>query len=848
MTEPRNRLPHIAVLDRARDESFHRPGGGSAAIFDVDRAIHGGRLRSDLATAFEDARSEREDAAEEARQLGLEELQALGTILVLEGVDPAFPLKLDQLERMSRHRSTPKRPQWLLLSVVPASGVQPEQAVVWVSDEYRTAFLKLFQDFLERDSSAGNPRNRELVANIAAIRRAVLRDLWQSEGEPPSSGDRWWEIWLTRSPDGSGLLQAFAAANGFRISSRRLVLPDREVTWIQASWIALQALPFTAIPLAEIRQPGFADTVEDLDRADQDTLATDLADRIVAARADSEVVVCHLDSGVRHSHVLLAGSLDPADVHSVVGDSGADNYGHGTLMAGLALFGDLEQHLMTTSRVPLRHRLESVKLLPDAPDHNDPLAYGLVTATAAAAAEAAAPGRSRAFCLPITSPPEQSSGEPSLWSASIDALCVGTDIGRSDDGIELIGPPDPSASRLFLISAGNVQDWQPGTDYFDICDTCVVQDPAQAWNALTVGAHTELDSVPTDPGYDGWQPIATAGELSPHSRTSVMFNQPWPIKPEICMEGGNVLSDAVDFDSKHPLLSLRTTGSRDDLAVTSANATSAATAQASRLAALAMDRYPFAWPETIRGLLVHGAEWTPSMRARVHGANSKTARLALLRRYGWGVPTEQAVLESSANAVTLLTQDEFVPFDGAEHAARRFRLHSLPWPTEVLRGLASEQVVLRVTLSYFVEPSASRRGWRRRHQYASHGLRFELKAPLESQADFIARVNRDAQDEEEGRRPDGGSDRWLVGPNQRNTGSLHQDIWDGTGAELADAGQLAVHPVGGWWKNNRRADRADRPLRYSLILSLRTADQTVDLYTPIAVQLELPIEVEIPGS
>ena len=154
-----------------------------------------------------------------------------------------------------------------------------------------------------------------------------------------------------------------------------------------------------------------------------------------------------------------------------------------------------------------------------------------------------------------------------------------------------------------------------------------------------------------------------------------------------------------------------------------------------------------------------------------------------------------------------------------------------------------------MTLSYFVEPAASRRGWRRRYAYPSHGLRFELKAPTETIDQFIARVNREAQAEEDGqRRPSGQSTRWLIGPNQRNVGSLHQDIWRGSGADLAAAGVLAVHPVGGWWKNAKREDRAELPVRYGLIVSLRTAAAGVDLYTPVAVQLELPVETAIPAT
>ena len=152
------------------------------------------------------------------------------------------------------------------------------------------------------------------------------------------------------------------------------------------------------------------------------------------------------------------------------------------------------------------------------------------------------------------------------------------------------------------------------------------------------------------------------------------------------------------------------------------------------------------------------------------------------------------------------------------------------------------EVTQRFTLSYFVEPSASRRGWRRRYSYASHGLRFELRAPNETTADFVRRVNREAATEEDGAaRSSIAADSWTVGPDQRNKGSLHQDIWSGHGAELATTGVIAVHAVGGWWKNNRRKDRQDLLVRYALLVSLRTPAQDVDIYTPIATEIGVPV-------
>jgi hypothetical protein len=244
----------------------------------------------------------------------------------------------------------------------------------------------------------------------------------------------------------------------------------------------------------------------------------------------------------------------------------------------------------------------------------------------------------------------------------------------------------------------------------------------------------------------------------------------------------------------------------------------------------------------VRGLLVHAAEWTPAMRSQIDAAPNKTEKMSLLRRYGWGVPTDERVLASGRSSVVLISQDEFVPFQGDDFKARHLRLHTLPWPEEALQSLGSADVSLKVTLSYFIEPNAARRGWRRRYAYPSHGLRFELRGPAETTDQFLSRVNREAQREEDEARPSGGTSNWLVGPNQRNLGSLHQDIWEGSAAELARSGVLAVNPVGGWWKNRKHPERRELRVRYSLIVSLRTEEQGVDLYSPVAVQLELPVD------
>ncbi|MDL9947082.1 S8 family peptidase [Gordonia sp. ABSL11-1] len=716
-----------------------------------------------------------------------------------------------------------------------------------MADEDRAAFMKLFEDYLSGSTKAGQPPNQDLVANISRIRKAILADLWTSDGEPPVHGQHWWELWLDTSSGDFQAINGFVSAYELRMLPRSIQLRDRFVVWVEATWNQLEPLPFTVVPLAEIRKPEFIETIEDLPAPEQDEYVQDLVERLSTAD-DSAPAVCHLDTGVLRSHVLIASSLAPEDLHTIIGASGADSdpQGHGTSMAGLALYGDnLDAALHSREPVQLRHRLESVRMKPgprEAPI--DPLDYGSATVQAVALPEITAQRR-RVFALTLSTRPDNP-GDPTLWSAAVDALAVGTETTRDGNRFRLISEPDPGNARLIVVAAGNVDTYTK--DYADHSDLAAIEDPAQAWNALTVGAFTNLTETPQHPQYAGWSVLGEAGGLSPHSRTSMRFrHRIAPIKPDICMEGGNVLTDGGQmFETKLPGLSLRSTGNANDIALTSANATSAATAQAARLAALAMARYPDYWPETIRGLLTHEAEWTPAMARNVQANQPKTARIEQLRRYGWGAPTVTSVLNSSRRAVTLVTQDQFVPFDGSNYTMRRFRLHTLPWPTEALEDIGSAAVRLRITLSYFIEPSASRRGWRQRYAYPSHSLRFDLQGALESGQQFVARINRSAQAQEAGRAGAGTtSERWLLGERQRLLGSLHQDEWHGTGSELAQCNSVAVYPAGGWWKNNKRQDRIDMPVRYSLILSLRTREQSVDLYTPIATQLQVPIATEI---
>ena len=194
----------------------------------------------------------------------------------------------------------------------------------------------------------------------------------------------------------------------------------------------------------------------------------------------------------------------------------------------------------------------------------------------------------------------------------------------------------------------------------------------------------------------------------------------------------------------------------------------------------------------------------------------------------------------------MVVEERLRPFSrtgSRQPTLRDMHLHNLPWPRDVLEDLGETPVEMRVTLSYFIEPNPSRRGHRSRYRYESHGLRFEVKRPVESILEFRRRINLAARDEGEGTRRGSGSDpAWLIGTRARHRGSLHCDIWRGTAADLASRGVIAVYPTSGWWKSRPALERYDKSAQYTLVVSIKAPEVDVDLYTEVENRIEVRID------
>lgn len=823
---------HLILDGFTEAERFQstQQGGSRKSIPERDRGTHGSALLGQI----EGLKSEFAAAHQAQAEAGLE--SGFGLRVEFE----SFPDVTLAFESLARER------QGIELLNVRKEG-QRTSATVLVPDGKLEHFERLVQDYLEeKRTSAGRPRdNKKLLNTINQIRAASLQSLWTDDQAVfPSSDDEtfWWEVWLPIRDDRAAIVENFrklAEAQGFRVAPGELEFPERTVLLVYTSARQMKHSMTILNTIAELRRAKeTAEFFDSLRPEEQPEWLDDLLDRTQFSKPDTMApYVCLLDTGINNGHPLIEPQLADLDLHTVESAWGTDDTeGHGTAMAGLALIGDLTEAIASGEHVQVSHRLESVKLL----DRNgggfgDPRHHGYLTAEAVARPEITAPQRQRVFSMTITAKDNRDRGRPSAWSATVDSLAA-------DAGDEGANP------RLLVISAGNT-DPDAWVDYHHSNSTDGIHDPGQAWNALTVGACTDLVHISESDASD-YQPLASRGGLSPFSTTSSTWQPHWPLKPDVVFEGGNAAKDSIGAFSTASLSLLTSHHVPSQRLFTTVNATSAATALAARMGGQMIAAYPGLWPESIRALIVHSAQWTSDMQRMFlprGDLSNKTDYANLVRHCGFGEPDLDRALWSVSNSLTMVVEEQLNPFRrevGKDPTLRDMNLHRLPWPLEELEALGETQVEMRVTLSYFIEPNPSVRGFRSRYRYESHGLRFDVKRQYESERDFRTRINAAARDEEAGTRSSGGDQGWLIGKQNRHKGSLHSDIWRGNAVDLASRGILAIYPALGWWQTRPRLQRYDKATRYALIVSIRAPEVNIDLYNAVANQIATSVAVK----
>jgi hypothetical protein len=688
--------------------------------------------------------------------------------------------------------------------------------------------------YANEQTTGHQPRYQDLVARLENIEVATIEDLSLGEIEQslPDKARVLVEIWMPGGPAISDdqrdaldqAVREFAARDrptpSMQVASRAVPIyrgPERDVHLLTVTGASLKALPVLLPSVIEVHR---APQVNLIVAAEDSDLAGELV-AVDQPALTASAVALH-DSGITQDHPYIDPILLGASSVVPGAPSPTDTAdGHGTQMAGVAAYSQLAAGVARGRLVPDAW-LVSVRLLETREDAGGDPDRGPLwaerTTDSIATAEALAPQRPVIHNMSLGAENESiSPTNRTTWSVAVDTLAWNFGEGRA-----------------IVIAAGNTGPITDRADYpYVNLGPPHLQQPGQAWNALTIGGYTALDQLTEQDRQDGYpSPLASAGMLSPHSRTAPGGNH--PLKPDLVMEAGNTApSSGLDLPDAQGLtvLTLQSKWHQGTLLKRTCMTSPAAAAASNALARIA-SAHGTLRPATWRGMLAHTTEWPQAARDQFPN------KLDLLRSFGYGVPILERAVASASNRPVMIYEGAIRPShrNQGRTPERLADFIELPLPFDELDQLGESPVTIAVTLSYFIEPTDNLT----KRSYAGGRLRWDLQGPTEEADSFRARINKIAR--ERGHQPGGGSFNWEIGTAARSRGTLQHDRARIAASQIAGPRLLAVYPVTGWWEDS--AATRERKLPYSVVVSVDLGEVDVDLYSLAAVTLS-PVSVEI---
>lgn len=713
-------------------------------------------------------------------------------------------LPLDNLDKSGAH----------LLTVGEIQQDDITTATIFLPFSKKEWLTKKLDKYEQPVEEGKKPAHQSLVNAVETISRSEVKSLFPNKQEydellPNTS--RLFEIWIdvVDSEKLVEIRQKMEIMGLAIVDNNVITFESVTVFLVRALKEAIDDIPYSLDVVEAVRL--YHNPAEMTERDEDQRDWTQLISEYVSIElGENPVIVGLLDKGVNNGHALLSPILPDDRRASVVDGIGIGHEGsHGTGMAGLIEYGDLSKYQLGEAPSVIRHALASVKLLSNNHE-NKPTLYGKLTKNAIEVSEGFG---ANITCMAVTENEERNDGTPTSWSAAIDSALYNN--GACD--------------RLMLISAGNTNlNIVNHEDYLSSLVTSSMQSPSQAMNAIAVGAYTEYSVVHRE----GWTAIAPPKGLSPMTRTSFLWKGK-NSKPDIVMEGGNAVHHNLGGNTDSPELSpVSTNHEIPQRPLQSFNMTSAATALAARLAARIKTANPSLSMLSVRALMIHSAEWTEEMKRIGNTTND------IMQFCGYGVPQEAKALASDTTNATFVFENELTPYND-DQTYNEMHFYDLPWPKELLEQMEDETVKMRITLSYYIEPSPGFKSTYNKYRYASSALAFDVKTSLESREQFLARNNKDQQVAE---KSNNDSTRWKIGTKRRSVGTVQSDWFVCSARELAECGQIGVFPGNGWWKN-RKIVNVDNKIKYSLVVSIESSETEIYDEVRIAVQNRVAVAV-----
>lgn len=390
--------------------------------------------------------------------------------------------------------------------------------------------------------------------------------------------------------------------------------------------------------------------------------------------------LCVIDSGIMAGHPMLSEAIGDTKAFPESLGNAIDEHGHGTLVSGVALYGDVQTCVENLAFEPELYLYIARVLNAQNRFDDDQL---IVTQMENAIRYFHSEYNCRIFNISIgDSTQVYDGGKPSAWAYVLDTLARELDvlIVVSAGNIEIRAFQNEDADRLFKSYPSYLLNGTNGS-----ADTRIIE-PATAANVLTVGslAHSNQSYQGAQHENDvDLQPIAQIDGPSPFTRTGPGVNN--AIKPDICEYGGNSLwRGKLGLISNDPQLSIISTN-KDFLKALFATGcgTSMAAPKVSHLAGLILKHYPNISANLVRALIA-GSSNVPDVVAS-HFSDDDALRLC-----GYGKPDLEKAIYSSANRVTLVADESIL--------LNHIHVYEIPIPDEFQQLKGTRQI--SISLAY----------------------------------------------------------------------------------------------------------------------------------------------------
>lgn len=528
--------------------------------------------------------------------------------------------------------------------------------------------------------------------------------------------------------------------------------------------------------------------------------------------------LCVIDSGLERGHPMLGPAVgDTSAIPASIGTS-LDRAGHGTRVAGVALYGDMAEGIQSGHFTP-ELMLFSVRVTNDDGHFDDETL--LVNQIREAVTQMHEGYGCRLFNMSLGDPATifTDNSYPTHWATILDELAREKDI-------------------VIVVSAGNHHPVADTNDpdalvrnypsyLFD--DTARLIDPAMAVNVLTVGslAHNHAsyrtEQHPNDPAYI---PIAQVNQPSPFTRRGPGVEG--AIKPDLCDYGGNLVYDGrmrrvILNDQGAGIVSIHHEFGQGRLFAFDAGSSYAAPRVAHQAARI-LGQYPQASANLVRALLIASAE-IPTETKECLGFQSNEEKNRLLQLCGYGKAELERALFSAPNCVTLF-REETLEID-------HFHLYEIPIPDEFkqLKGIR------RISATLAFDPPVRRT----RRDYIGNRMSFKLirgKTADEIVANYHGLS-------ETGNQFTAATTTNTLWPNYetRHSGTVQKGTLEIRSRSALDYDSPFYLVV---WAEGRWAVREYATQNYAVVVTLEFEEQaTVNLYETMRVQVELPVVTRI---